>query len=448
MSNAIGLRRGLMDGAAIPRRRAHIRGDIRSEATELANADVEGPPDVVALTTSITDDEFDALQRERKRYLRGKRGRPPKQVAEFVMWGPPRHAAENAWPRERSVEWAEASLAWVKKHFPDSPITDSSLHLDEGSPHIHVALYPRYKDAAGETAYGWQRAEKAASERLAGAEPLLNSERQGARGREAAGAAMRLLLDSYHAEVGEKFGLTRGVRGSGRRHQAVTVDEASRRHAKDREAKSKKIAKGQLIREGELNEREAQLDTREEKLAKRVEKARAELTETRDQMRDEIAAERAQVKAARSKLFEERLAAKSDFDKRADLLLESQEALKAWEKKLDAKAAALKQLEQQLTIERKTNAEELRDLRKYKRQAAPFVKEGLARRNARQAQIDADKAYDAEVAKDLQQQADLADAHEQERREEAEAERKRKRGNVFPVFKPNPRRPRGGDRER
>ena len=71
-----------------------------------------------------------------------------------------------------SEAWAQASVAWVRQHFPDSPITEAALHMDEGSPHVHVALFPRYKD------YGWKRVERAATDRLRGVEPLLNAGRQ------------------------------------------------------------------------------------------------------------------------------------------------------------------------------------------------------------------------------------------------------------------------------
>ncbi len=194
MPHAIGLRRGLIEGANIPPRRAHIRGETRSLATQLANP--EAPqPDVALLVPTIDPQLLRALEIRRRQYLRGKRGTKPKPLAEFVLWGPPRHAAKDAWTREKSEAWAVESVAWVRRHFPDSPITEAALHMDEGSPHVHVALFPAYKDKAGETAYGWKRAERAATDRLRGAEPLLNAGRQHVRGRKRAGNAMQALLD-------------------------------------------------------------------------------------------------------------------------------------------------------------------------------------------------------------------------------------------------------------
>ncbi len=250
MPHAIGIRRGLISGANIPPRRAHVRGETRSLATKLANPEAERP-DVVTLSPEIDPLKLATLEKMRRRYLRGKRGARPSPLAELVLWGPPRHAAEDAWPRERSQEWGEASLKWVRAHFPDSPVTESALHMDEGSPHVHVCLFPRYTDAAGETAYGWKRAERAATDRLRGDEPLLNAGRQHVRGRERAGDAMTMLLDDYHKSVGARFGLARGERGSGRKHRAITIDEATRRHAEDRSAKLD-------VREAEIAEADAE----------------------------------------------------------------------------------------------------------------------------------------------------------------------------------------------
>ena len=249
---AQGLRCGLIgNDASKTNRLAHIRGEVRSEATQLLNADKPGPPDVVELAVPMTADELARHGKERKRYLRGRRGRPPKEIAELILWGPPRHAAKNAWSREQSKEWADDSLAWCRRHFPDSPVVAASLHMDEGSPHCHVALYPRYQDMEGVMAYGWKRAHSAAANRLAGEATQLNDAPQRIRSQKCAGHAMSVLLDDYYATVGEKDGLARGQKGSQRGHKAVEVDEASRRHAADRSMKLD-------VRERAVEELEAQ----------------------------------------------------------------------------------------------------------------------------------------------------------------------------------------------
>ena len=107
---------------------------------------------------------------------------PPRPVAEFVLWGPPRHEAVDAWPEDKAKQWAEAAVKWTRRHFPDSPVLDAALHMDEGSPHVHVAMFPRYTDDHGETAYGWKRASTAATDRLQGRPTQANAGTQRRRG--------------------------------------------------------------------------------------------------------------------------------------------------------------------------------------------------------------------------------------------------------------------------
>ncbi len=396
---AQGLRWKLIpDDATRTNRLKHIRGEARSLATQLANADNEGPPDVVALSTPLPDAELAKLAKERRRYLRGKRGRPPMPIAEIVMWGPPRHAAENAWPREKSKAWADDTLAWIKRHFPDSPVVASSMHMDEGSPHCHFALFPRYTDATGETAYGWKRAHSAAAHRLTGKGTQRNSRRQRIRDREEVGEHTSLLLDDYHATVGAKYGLARGVKGSQRRNKAVEVDESSRRHAEDREAK---------------------LDVRERKL---------------EAEREEITAQRQAVKA--------------DFDEKADTLLEAQKSLNEREAQLDADAKrkdaeynrrelALRHVERDHAEAKAALAGKLRrldELEEYQRKVAPVV---AANRKAKEAKARADRESERQ-RRFLEEETARAEAEEEERELEREAadeaeRRKKAKAKVVPA---------------
>ncbi len=401
----------------MPPRRAHIRGETRSLATKLANP--EAPqPDVVLLASTIDPQLLRALEIRRRQYLRGKRGKKPKPLAEFVMWGPPRHAAEDAWTREKSKEWAVESVAWVRRHFPDSPITEAALHMDEGSPHVHVALFPAYKDKAGETAYGWKRAERAATDRLRGAEPLLNAGRQHVRGRKRAGNAMQALLDDYHKTVGKPFGLTRGERGSGREHKAITADEATRRHAADRAAK---------------------LDVRERKL---------------EAERADVATQRQAVKVEREDVAAQRQAAKADFDQKADMLLEAQDSLNEREARIDADAkrrdADFNQRELTLRRIERDQAEakaaakaeiagELRrltQLEEYLREVEPLAEEALKNRKAKEAQERADREYEDRRRRFHEEDAKRVAGEEEEKRERAEADeaerRKKAKAKVVP----------------
>ena len=390
---AQGLRRGVIkDPATKTLRLSHIRGDVRSVATNLLNADDENPPDVVALATPMTKDEIAALEKSRKRYLRGKRGKPPYSMSEIVMWGPPRNKATNAWPREKSQEWAEQTLKWVKRHFPDSPVLAASVHYDEGSPHVHVALFPRYKDKTGEMAYGWKRAERAATKRLTGVEPLLNSEPQQVRSQKQAGQDMALLLDDYHQHVGEQFGLTRGVKGSQRKNKAVEVDEASRLHAKDRAAV--------------LDVRESKIDARAVRVERGYRKHKADLHKrvaTLEAKRDAIKRERDDLKKERARL------AKLDAE-------------------IEDKNRISREFAASTVDERLALHAENQQLRSQLERARPFVSEGLARRKAEDAQRRADAAYQQRLDKLESDDAELEailelEAQREEEAKQAEAER-------------------------
>ena len=284
---AAGLRQELVSADYLPNRREHIRGTVRSEATELAKTG----GGVHALVPSMPDEAVNTLKLARKKYLRTKRGRKPRPVAEFVMWGPPRHSSDDAWSLEKAKAWGGKTVSWVRRHFPDSPILDASLHMDEGSPHVHVSIFPRYKDRAGEMAYGWKRASVAATDRMAGRETQFNGGLQRLREVENAGAAQSVLLDSYHAEACAEFGLARGERGSGRKHKAVTVDEASRRHAQDREialeAREREFNERADARTRELDERAVEQKRLFEERADLVERANAEVEAKRKENEDE-----------------------------------------------------------------------------------------------------------------------------------------------------------------
>ena len=275
---------------------------------KLANAD---KPDVVALSTPMTNDELAALYQERKRHLLGKRGRLPKQIVELVLWGPPRHAAENAWPRKKSQKWADDSLAWFTKHFPDSPIV--AVHMDEGSPHVHIAAYARYMDANGVMGYGWKRAHSAAADRLTGETPQLNDEKQRIRDQSKAGADMSALLDDYHAAVGAKHGLARGRKGPQRRHKAVEIDEATQRYADDKIAKLK-------VRETEIEAKRQEFNKSADLVleAKKVLDAeRVQLEDERTQFEEDRKKEAARVEAVRQRELEDAIQRISDADELA-----------------------------------------------------------------------------------------------------------------------------------
>lgn len=134
------------------------------------------------------------------------RGRKPAPAVEFVIAGPPPYegppGSPPPWSPEKTRQWADDSVAWVKRHAgPDSVVAHSGLHQDERSPHVHVMIVPR--DDQGRL--GWNRIRAGF----------------GITGKERGPQLMSAMQDSYQREVGAKYGLGRGERGSQRKHQQI-----------------------------------------------------------------------------------------------------------------------------------------------------------------------------------------------------------------------------------
>ena len=143
---------------------------------------------------------------------RPKRGRPPKKAVDVLFAGPPRHAAADAWSREKVDAWADDTMTWLKGAFPDAPIAVAALHMDEASPHVHVSLVPVRRKT-----FSWKK---------------LVEDHTGQRGR----ASYRAMQDSYHAAVAH-HGLERGDEGSERKHKKLSREAgiaAAREHAEKR----------------------------------------------------------------------------------------------------------------------------------------------------------------------------------------------------------------------
>lgn len=134
------------------------------------------------------------------------RGRKPAPAIEFVIAGPPPYESadgkDRTWSGSVVREWARESVDWVKRCAgPDSVVAHAALHQDERAPHVHVLIVPR--DAEGRL--GWNRVRDGF----------------GLTGKERGPQLMSAMQDSYQRDVGERFGLGRGERGSQRKHQAI-----------------------------------------------------------------------------------------------------------------------------------------------------------------------------------------------------------------------------------
>ena len=167
--------------------------------------------------------------------------------------------------------------------------------------------------------------------------------------------------DGLHAEVGAKFGL---VRGSQRKHEAVSVTEATRRHAKDRTTA--------------IEARERELDEREVNAA--IVKVNERSRTINERHTENVAAfEAAQDASA---------AAKEANEAEAQRLAQARRDVKADRMFLDSQGPAM--------LERKRREKVEADFADYRRKVEPLIKAAqrreaeLTEREARWAREDAD----------------------------------------------------------
>ena len=150
---------------------------------------------------------------------KGRPGRPPHHCVTLLFAGPPRHGADDAWPRERVDRWAKESIQWAMRTFPDSTPVIAALHMDESAPHVHMMLIP---EVDGEL--GWRQVSEAATGK-------------------AYRKSYEALHDSYAEAVASKYGLARGERKSKRRRFRPSKREgrkAARENAEGMERKKYK----------------------------------------------------------------------------------------------------------------------------------------------------------------------------------------------------------------
>ena len=272
--------------------RAHSLGHSRPE-TAKARA---GVPAVVVLQESASPEKAiqDALEARPS-----KRGPKPKSTTGWVLGGLDSWAAQAAAGRRpaetarEAREWAADALAWWKRRFPHSVVLAAALHLDEALPHMHVVAVMR--DSRGRV--GMKAAQPEAAGR-AGYTPGGKIVRYALR---EAAKMMTAIHDSYHEEVGLKYGMERGEnRGRGRRGEPRRprgkIGRAHRAQAgrargskAERKAAAAERKRVQRLRKAAAAERERAKLAREEARAARSEANRV-LREARAIAEDTAAA--------------------------------------------------------------------------------------------------------------------------------------------------------------
>ena len=189
----------------------------------------------------------------------GKGGRPPLQCIDGLISGPPPFESAEAWPIDSLEDWSRDSIKWLRSLLPpDTPLYTAHLHTDETSPHLHPSFPPALTDAKGVTALSWKRMQAYMAENAAG-QPIRNPASQ-----------LRAVQDSYHREVGQRYGLDRGKVGAKIDYAPLDRTEGLRRRAAGAEARA-------------AEERERRTEAETQKLDAEKRKATAERARARSE---------------------------------------------------------------------------------------------------------------------------------------------------------------------
>lgn len=194
-----------------------------------------------------------------RRRRAGRRGRPPGGTYNFLFTGPARYDGSNGNPlsEEQELAWARQCVEWVQERAPDAIVAAAVLHRDEAAPHVHLTLVPRYQPSLGPgkerepARIDWRavRAQLAGRPvrgklKTAGLSKREVSKLRAADKKEAQ-ADMVALLDAFHADVSEPFGIARAVTGEGKRRRAVDRRVAAELEATAAEAQRERAERAQ-----------------------------------------------------------------------------------------------------------------------------------------------------------------------------------------------------------
>ena len=169
-----------------------------------------------------------------------------------MIAGPPKYMDDNAWDDGRELAWGRDTWQWIQWLLgPNSIIAAAAHHRDEAAPHIQVLAVPILKDRIG-----WCRIRDARAATIPGRGPKYAK-----------------LQDHYQAEVGARYGLERGVRGSDATHDPVDrIQAAELRIAAAEKKQSQEFDRREreLVARGvEQGNRDADLDRWEFEVADR-----------------------------------------------------------------------------------------------------------------------------------------------------------------------------------
>ena len=210
-----------------------------------------------------------------------RRGRQPNEIVDLMLAGPPpweqaRDAdgnlvGEAPWPAERVDAWRDAALAWGVRIFgPESTMLGGWLHADETSPHVHLAGVP-IQDGR----ISWKALKTTFASDFLGRKSVHHRFIY---------SAMR---QSYHEEVGRRFGLARGeVRvfdEAGQKAEPIDRAKAAEHRARVAEAAAKEADERTRVAEAAAATARAELEAGSRgRMSGRRRQAGRELIEARE----------------------------------------------------------------------------------------------------------------------------------------------------------------------
>ena len=252
--------------------RVHVRGETRHAVTDASPDMFDGDGKrlgVELLCQPMSRQREAALRAERKASIKGKNGAPAKTYAELLFVAGRR--VGQGWTPDMARQWAAQIPGWIASRYPDSPLVDCALHLDESQYHVHALIFPRGRSPDGELVWGMTAASRLADSLITGA-PVAKRFDLAAK----KAAASRLQDDAW-GTLGAPFGLGRGERGSTRKTKALSdvergkraVEEAEERAAEVRAQTAKERGLTERYRKGQLAKQEAEAAALKTDLAKR-----------------------------------------------------------------------------------------------------------------------------------------------------------------------------------
>ena len=145
-------------------------------------------------------------------------GKPPAPLVDVLIAGPPPHTSRDAWDKASIAQWATNSVEWLDARLAvassKAVVVGAWLHMDERSPHLHLCIIPALDDST----LGWAKVQRAMGEGKRAVSDRVTKAKLS--------ESMVAIQDAYQAEVGARFRLERGKRGSKRKHHRPVHDHA------------------------------------------------------------------------------------------------------------------------------------------------------------------------------------------------------------------------------